>query len=202
MSDYELSSLWVNGAMAVATFLAVLVALFGERLRQSWIRPKLKLELIEPAFTKNNLVQAGWYYLLNASNKRLESPASNVRVMLTRVLRQSPDGSWQEQRFSGPIQVTWRWPDQMPQFATVGQPATATFGFLRENQRAFQLSMVFYPNNLDPEIAADTPTRLVFRAVSDTSESDELVLEVAWDGAWTEEWSEINDHLKVKAVPA
>lgn len=186
--------------MAVATFLAVLVALFGERLRQSWTRPKLKLELIESAFTKNNLARAGWYYLLNASNERLESPASNVRVILTRVLRKSPDGLWQEQRFSGPIQVTWRWPDQMPQFATVGQPATATFGFLREGEDAFELSMVFYPNNLDPAIAANTPTRLVFRAVSDTSESDELIVEVAWDGGWAEERSDMDDHLKVTSV--
>lgn len=200
MSDYEICSLWVNGAMAVATFLAVLVALFGERLRQSWTRPKLKLELIESAFTKNNLARAGWYYLLNASNERLESPASNVRVILTRVLRKSPDGLWQEQRFSGPIQVTWRWPDQMPQFATVGQPATATFGFLREGEDAFELSMVFYPNNLDPAIAANTPTRLVFRAVSDTSESDELIVEVAWDGGWAEERSDMDDHLKVTSV--
>jgi len=90
----------------------------------------------------------------------------------------------------------------MPQFATVGQPTAATFGCLTEGQDAFELSMVLYPNNLHREIVANNPTRLVFRAVSDTSESDELIVEVAWDGVWTEARSEIGDHLKVQAVPA
>lgn len=202
MTEYESCTLWANSLVAAATFLAVLVALFGERLRQHWTRPKLVLHLEEPAFTSTNSGHQGWYYLLRVANERRSSPATNTRILLMTIQRKAPDGSWQPQRFSGPTQVTWRWPDMMPLYATVGHDESATFGFLREDNSAFQLSMVFYPNNLPKTIPANEPTRLVFQAVSDIAVSAPITVEVAWDGTWVAGLAEIRQHLMVKVVPA
>lgn len=201
MTTFEQATLWTTGLAAAATFMAVLVALFGERLRQHWTAPKLTLHLEPPAFnTTSNLARAGWYFIIRVSNERVSSPAANTRVLLTRVSKRAPDGSWQESPFSGPVQVEWRWSDMMPRYATVGSDEFATFGALLEGDSALQLRMFWYPNNLDPYIRANEPTRLDFRADSDTARSDEFSVEVRWDGVWESETSALVDHLTVVPV--
>ncbi|MFC1888647.1 hypothetical protein ACFL4G_02710 [Thermodesulfobacteriota bacterium] len=88
----------------------------------------------------------------------------------------------------------------MPLYATIGPEEKATFGSLLENTERFQLKFYWIPNNLTPMISSNDPTRLEFKAVSDTAKSDAIIIEVAWDGEWAEERSEIQNHLVVKEV--
>lgn len=202
MTDFEKYSLWIKLGGVLATLAAVVVAIWGERIRQHFASPKLTITLDEPSLTTTNDGRMGWYYLLCVKNERQSAPALNVRVLLMRVFKRGPDDSWQEQRFSGPTQVTWRWPDIMPLYATVGPPERATFGFLLQDSQAFGLQLYFPPNNLRGDVPKGEPTRFEFRAVSDTVRSETITLEVAWDGTWAEGRAEMQRHLVVKQVTA
>jgi hypothetical protein len=116
--------------------------------------------------------------------------------------KKGPDGSWKEQKFSGPTQVMWRWPQFSPLYTTVGPEEISTFGSLLENATSFELQLYWCPNNLQSTIPSKEPTRLTFKAVSDTGESKPLIIDVAWDGIWAEGREEMKDHLVVKEVLA
>ena len=200
MTDYEQYSLIIRAAGVTATLIAIIIAIWGERIRQIWTKPRLSISLHEPGFTKTTSGIKGWYYLISVTNDRQSSPARNARLLLTRVFKKGPDGSWQEQRFSGPTQVCWQFPKRKPLYPTVGPEELSTFGSLLENSDALELALYWYPNNLEPKIPPNEPTRLEFKAVSDIAESKALVIEVAWDGRWVEGAKEMRDHCIVQEV--
>lgn len=202
MTEYEKWTLFLQGAAVFATLVIAALAIWGEKIRQIWNKPQLKLHLDAPSLTRTSGGQRGWYYLIKVRNQKASSPAKNVRILLTNILKKGPDGSWIEQRFSGPTQVTWRWPDLMPLYATIGPQENSSFGYLLENSRAFRLQLYWYPNNLTAEIPPNDPTRLKFKAVSDTAQSNVLTIELAWDGQWVEGSAEMRDHLAVKEISA
>jgi hypothetical protein len=100
MEDFELYSLIINGIGVLVTLAVVVVAIWGEKLRQLWTKPKLQIVLEEPAFNVTQNGIRGWYYILRVRNERLSSPANNVRVLLTNIYKRAPNGSWQEVKFS------------------------------------------------------------------------------------------------------
>jgi hypothetical protein len=128
------------------------------------------------------------------------APANNVRVLLTKILKKSPDGLWLEQTFSGPVQVTWNLHLDRSMYATIGPDDSAVFGNLEKSARSFILQLYYYPNNLEGTIESNQPTRLVFKAVSDTAESKELTIEVEWDGVWEEDRIKMKGHCKVAEI--
>jgi hypothetical protein len=147
MTDYETYSLMVRVLTAVGTFSAVVVALFGERIRGYWARPKLTVTLDSPSLTTATdqdgaNPRGGWYYQLRVENKKPFYPTVNVQVLLTRVFTRGPDGLWQEQRFSGPVPVTWRWPAYQPLYETIGANSKqATFGYVLQDSQAVTLQL-------------------------------------------------------------
>lgn len=202
MTPFEKYSLWINIIFAFLTFAAIIAAIWGEKIRQIWTKPKLKINLCEPSLTKTNTGIRGWYYIIQVSNERSSSPANNARILLTNIYKKGPDGSWIEQKFSGPTQVMWRWPQLSPHYTTVGPDEQSTFGYLLENANSFKLQLYWYPNNLKNNIPSNESTRLTFKAVSDTTESNPLNIEVAWDGIWAEGRAEMKNHLVIKEVIA
>lgn len=208
MTEYELRNLslqehalWINGLYVMATLLLAAIAIWGEKIRQWWMRPKLVIVLDGSTLTSHsNTDKRGWYYHLRVSNGRRASPASNVRVLLTGVQKKGRDNSWQEEKFSGPVQVCWRWPDQTPQFATIGPDEHSTFARIVEDSKAIELRLYWYPNNLRPTIPPHDRTRLHFKAVSDTTESKSLILEIEWDGQFEQGTIEMEKHMVVHEV--
>jgi hypothetical protein len=202
MTPFEKYSLLINSIFAFLTLSAVIIAIWGERIRQLWTKPKLKVEFDEPTLTSHTDGKEGWYYHLQISNNRKSSPANNVRVLLYKVFKKGPDGLWRERKFSGPVQVMWRWPQHMPQYTIIGPDEHSTFACLREDSHSIQLRLYWIPLNLDPDIGPNDPTRLEFKAVSDTAESDTRTLEIAWDGQWVQGSTEMSNHMIVKIVDA
>jgi hypothetical protein len=118
------------------------------------------------------------------------------------MLKKGPDDSWQEQRFTGPVQVMWRWPDHIPQFATIGPDEYSTFARIIEGEKSLELRLYWYPNNLTAFIPPREITRLQFKAVSDIAESNALTIEIAWDGQWEQGSTEMARHMIIKEVNA
>ncbi len=196
MTTYESWSLGVQIAGIVVAIAVICVAIFQEKIRQWFSRPQITLSLIEPNLTSTNQQVMGWYYLLKVESTR---PAPNGRVMLTRIFKRRPDDSWIEQRFSGPTQVLWQWPDIMPMSSNFGPSGlNATFAAVLQDTGVIELRMYWFPNNLPRKIEPNDPTRLCFKAVSDMAESNEVTIEIAWDGQWFEGRAEMAEHLIIR----
>lgn len=202
MTDYEKYSLLVGILGSSVTFMAVIVALWGECIRQWWTKPKLKISLADPqgSFTTRGDGKKARYYGLDVINERQSSPAKNVRVLLTEIIKQGPDGNWRPIVFSGPVLVTWKWPKITPAYTTIGPDEMSTFGFVVEGATRFELQLYWCPNNLDPTFPPNEPIRMRFKAVSDSAESNILTVQVAWDGVWSEGSNEMQQHLIVRAI--
>ncbi len=202
MTEYEEYSLLIRFLGSLVTVLAVIVAIWGERLRQLWTKPKLKISLADPqgSFTTRADKKKARYYSLDVRNDRRSSPAKNVRVLLTEIIKQGPDGNWRPIVFSGPVHVTWKWPNITPAYTTIGPDEMATFGFVVEDAKWFALQLYWCPNNLEPAFPPNEPIRLKFKAVSDSEESNTLTVQVAWDGMWSEGSKEMQQHLIVKEI--
>lgn len=200
MTDFEMYSLLIGAIGVLTTIIIIIIAIWGERVRQIWSKPKLVIKLAEPNFNTTNDGRGGWYYLIQVINSKQSNPANNVRLQLNKVYKKAPDGTWKESKFSGPTQVMWQWSKYSPLYATIGPPELATFGALLENSNEIELRMYWYPNNLKNKIQSNDPTRLEFRAVSDTAVSELLIIEVAWDGEWFKEISVMQNHCIVKKI--
>ena len=129
--------------MAVATLLAVFVALFGDWLRaifraKFW-PPVLRVELLSaeglpekihhPEEKKGGLTavaerfENARYYHLRVSNERRKlSPAKDVRVMLLRVEEPGPGGALQI-TWTGEMQMRWRNQQLYPLAREIGSEA-------------------------------------------------------------------------------
>jgi hypothetical protein len=82
---------------AIGTFLAVVVALFGDWLRGIWFRPALKLALRRAAgeaTTVGSMSVPARYYHLVVSNDRSRN-ATHVEVLLVRIEVPGPDDALQ-----------------------------------------------------------------------------------------------------------
>jgi hypothetical protein len=197
MSEYEKYSLIISAAGVLTAIAVVVVAIWGEWFRQLLTKPKLILKFENPSFNVTTNGIKGWYYILRVKNKRSSSPAKNVRILLTNIYKKGPGGSWREVTFSGPVHVTWRWPQITPFHTTVGPDEFSTFGHLLENSKGFVLTLIGPPNNLQPLIPPNDPTRLVYKAVSDTAESNPISIEMVWNGQWDADSAKMENNLTI-----
>jgi hypothetical protein len=107
-------------AAAVATFLAVVVALLKEEIIRLWRRPKLtaSIRLEAPDCHKTELawinpnsgqvVARGWcyYFRLWVENKG-KQPAERVQVFAAKLLRRHADGIFREEKSFLPMNLVW-----------------------------------------------------------------------------------------------
>jgi len=201
MTDFQFWSLIISGAGVVATIIVIVIAVFGERIRQLWRSPKLRIKLDEPTFTQTQDGRNGWYYLLKVRNERKSISAEDTRLHLNKVYKKAPDDTWHEQHFSGPTQVMWQWGQLTPLRTTIGyNEETATFGRILQNSDTFDLRLYLIPNNLNGVIPKKEPTRLEFQAVANNAMSKELLIEVSWDGEFSEGKLEMGSHCIVKKI--
>jgi len=87
----------------------------------------------------------------------------------------------------------------LPQYPTLGPHWNADLGFVTKDG-IFRLTPVFVPNNLDVVLKAGERLIIEALACSDETESSPLCVELAWDGLWSDDATEMTTHLVVKEV--
>jgi hypothetical protein len=182
-----------------ASLLLAAVAIWGDVWRARWIGPKLSLTLYNPEGEAISLVdkRPARYYHARVANTRRSAKATNVRIVVTRVLRPAADGSIHDAVLSGPVQLRWQHGDFLPQFPTLGPAQNADLGAIVKGE-GFTLHTMFVPNNVNVRISANERAIVEVRALSDQTESAPLVLEINWDGQWSDDTPEMAKHLVVK----
>jgi len=139
------------------------------------------------------------FYHLRIRNARRWAPARNARVVLTGLARTSADQSFATLPLSGPLQLQWQFAQSSPQYPVIGPDHTCDLGHL-ESDSGFSLSTYVTPNNFQGIIRGDQRMRVEIRGLADNGESEPLLLEIAWDGGWSDDTVEMRRHLIVKTV--
>lgn len=202
---------WVSAAAAGATFLAVLVALFGQAFRGKFFPPKLGLRLLDPkgekavarlAWVENGEVKERMedcrYYHLQVSNSRRWSPAHEVQVVLLRLEEPAPQGGWKVE-WTGAIPLGWRHQQLYSTSRTVGALADVDLCSVIKN-KWLALHPLITPFNLKVQRREPCVLCLTIQAQSSECDSRPIRVKVAWDGKWHDGAQEMIGHLSVEVL--
>jgi hypothetical protein len=199
----------VRLAAAIGTFLAVLVALFGQQFRAKRFPPRLKLKLLEKGGEKTTLTARSddgtvrniddvRYFHLRLWNERRWSTAEGVQVFLTRLDEPGPDNQ---------LRVTWlgnvplRWRDQefVPVLQTIGAAKDCDFCMIGKRS-GLSLMPLLLPNNLPAHRPGKCRVVAWLQARSNQADSEIVRIEIAWDGLWVDGDFEMQQHLVIKEL--
>ena len=194
-------------AGVIATFAAVVVALFGDWLRGRLFRPKLVLSLkdISGTYTPIEATKPGgetlkrmsrWYHVV-VSNQRRLSPATDVQVLLLRV--EEPDGLNQfAVKWNGELPLPWRQGSLYPMLRSVTYPIEADLFYVLENEY-MELCTVIQAFALQNRKKPPVKLRLTLQAKSSEVDSNLLHVTLGWNGNWVEDQIQMQSHLTIMA---
>jgi len=202
MTSYKIWNLIIQAAAAVGTLILALYAIWGNFIRSRYFGPKLKVFLLNPTGELNPLNDGRQCrnYHLKVTNSRKGTPAHNTQVFLMKIFRSAADGTLVDRSFSGPLQLTWQFPEYHPQLLSVGPDRLCDLGRMIHGN-PFELMLYFTPNNFTKDVEANQKIQVEVVAVAGNGESKPIRIEIAWDGHWSDDTIEMNHHLVVKEVP-
>lgn len=135
----------MNTLLAVTTLLAVLIALFQERIRRYWNRAVLDMEInltapdsrqIELYDSKFQVVERLFYIRIKVMHKK-GAAGENVEIMPTNFWRVGEDNRLSEVEYFLPISLTWS--HFQPKTSTIRVPVRlfrhCDFGYLKKDIR-------------------------------------------------------------------
>ena len=218
---------WLNFAIFLATFFtgiatfgAVLVALFHDWLRHNLLPPKLCISLSGyPHSTtmtqvhgndplREPIVTESLWFHVEVSNERRFARAEAVQLMLVRV--EEPDSSGVFSTvWIGEVPLTWQ---HMYAFNTttervLGHPIrsdliSCTKQAFHESTPFLRINTIFTPNELAKYAvrAGQLRMRLTIQARSLEVDSDPMLIEIAWDGTWSDDLNDMARRLVVKKI--
>ena len=187
--------------LAVGTIALAIVALWGHIIRSRWLGPRLCISLRSENGERSEFGDGvmSRYYHIRVFNRRRSAPAHNVRIVLKSLFRPMANGEMSPTALSGPLQMAWQFQGSNPQFQTIGAESVCDLGYLRQDSD-FTLSMLYHHFSFTPTVSANQRIIATFVALSDETESNELRIEIAWDGLWNEDSDEMRQHLVVRAI--
>jgi len=215
MAWYQNPDWWA----AIGTIGAVVVALFGERLKRLIWPPRLRIALksnsgeatpvgIRDPRTGDVRAEQGRYYHLSVSNRG--SPATNVAVYLTGVMLRGAGNTWYP-AWKGEAPFFWRHGELYPLLRPVGFASIDADFFEWVKGKWIDLRLVIRPNavpgnTVEPHAVAPGRWRapvemiLTVQAKATEGQSPPYLLYVDWKGGWSEGETEILRLLHVKPI--
>jgi hypothetical protein len=200
-------------ALALATFFACLVALFGQQFRDKHFPPLLGVELLSSDGEKTNATIQGpakdqqartllrvpaRYYHLRARNSRRRVKATDVQLMLLRVDEPAADGKLQPV-WRGAVPLRWRHQSLYPTLRSIGADADAElFAVLQDN--GLQLCVLASPDNLEAQKRGACTMVLHIEGRSNEVTTPIIRIKIAWDGKWADGSQEMRKHCVVEVL--
>jgi hypothetical protein len=206
---------WITLGGVIATLLVSVVAIFGDKIRASWFKPKLCVhldsprgvfvsEIITPLPPAQQYMRPARYYYLSVGTTRRWPLAHDVRILVTRL--ETPDpGGVPRTVWTGEIPLRWEHPEIQPASRTLGRPARADFIAAAQDQEEvperrnqLHLMSVNWPSNMQRVYFTGTRFWVTVVATSNEADSSAIRLEIAWDGNWNPGEAEMWEHLKIR----
>ncbi len=97
--------------------------------------------------------------------------------------------------------MRWEHQELVAPERTVGRPGYVDLCYLTEGNGSVFLAPQYASLNFPGHIPRNTPTILWFEARGDEADSPALLVEIEWDGKWSDDDAEMATHLKVRAPP-
>ncbi len=210
MKDYE----WIFQALiALGTFLAVLVALFGDWAKNKWFKPKLSLRLLSRLGTRQRTavgaperdgggtrIADARYYHLQVSNAKRWPPATHVQVHLLQIEELGPDRSLRV-AWCGDLPLIWQHQQIYPLARTIGADAACDFFCVLEHKWV-SLQTVITPIGFDFAQRRQPFSGVVFTVQARSLEVDTVPrrYRVSWDGQWAEGEVEMSRHFVIEEL--
>lgn len=95
----------------------------------------------------------------------------------------------------------WAPAELTPPVVTVVSEQIVDFGYLAENEGHFRPRLYGYPNDFQGFVGPHEAARYYIEIVSDDFVSrNDFVVEIAWDGTWTDNLDDLGRHLEVKVI--
>jgi hypothetical protein len=203
---------WVYFGTALATLLAVLVALFKDWFLARFFPPKLDLQLVDrrgappiktfiPIPGQDTFETVSRWYHVEVSNKRRASRATDAQVCLVGV--EEPNAANQfVRRLTGSLQLQPRNQGRQSR-RSIGSPVQYDLCSVFRDWPGgggpiFSLRTVVAPNDIT--VQTNQPFRIAYilQAQSVEMDSKPLRVEIAWDGKWSDDTAEMANHLVIK----
>jgi hypothetical protein len=195
----------ITAIAAAGTWLAVLVALFGQSFWQ-WIRrPQLRVELLnndgdlevetvswaDAAGAVRVRTRETRYYRVCVSNAQRAGTVQDVLIVVDAIERELPNGQ-AELEYRGPIPLLWQHPDAFPKSRSVGTSAVADFLVVSEEQTLRLATAI--PRK---EYALRTSFWVTVAARGREADSPPVRFKISWDGVWERGAAEMRAHLTI-----
>ena len=202
-----------QAAAAIATFLAVLAALFGEWIRARLFKPELRLTLEIPRGVVADVgiksrdpeegdvkirKEAARFYHLRVSNVPRWPPATQVAVYLLRIDQLGPDGEFRP-TWNGELPLLWQYSEVMPAFRTIGPAVNCALCSVVKGKWVGLHPQVM-PQPFQDQYRAPANVRLLLQARSIERDSDLILIKMSWDGEWEDGEVEMGKHMVVRVV--
>jgi hypothetical protein len=210
----------VKAVAAVGTVSAVMVALFKDWFRYRLLPPRLHISLSRTE--SNEIPNTGlvnpndpsgspfvtvsrWYHV-GVTNARRWVEATDVQVFLLRV--EEPDEAGQFTTiWDDPIPLKWHHMQtlNLPAGMVVGRPAKAALvAFFKDaatsKEPFLQIQTMHFPNRFNPHRVGRCKLHLVLIAREKQVDSNQVTVEVSWDGNWPEAHEKAPRGLVVREV--
>jgi hypothetical protein len=206
MTTAEAINAVINGFIAFGTIAVAILAIWGDPIR-AWIAgPKLKLiphnSLRGSVVTLNNGVRS-IYYHLKVINRRSSISAINCRVLLKKIWRKAPNGSFLKANLAVPVIYVWAPAEITPPYINLRNEHVLDFGRINQNEKRFQPLLLSYANNFEGFVQPNDTVRFGLEIVSDNFISKRLqIFEVAWNGQWSSNLETMGQNLQIREIPS
>lgn len=188
----------------LATISVTILAVFGDWFRNRLAGPRLTIlpsNNFRGAVVPRNDGRRSIYYHVLVNNSRTWAPAKNCRVLLCRIERRGPDGSFHDVPLSVPMQFVWSIPLVSPLQPTITKYCSLDFGHVDEGTAEFVPELYARTNDFTGGVHAGEAVRYHLEVASDSFASPAPhVIEVAWDGQWSDNLDQMSRSLTIKQV--
>jgi hypothetical protein len=197
---------WIQIAIALLTFVAIIIALFGDWLRTKWFQPRFAIRLTkekgEPVDVRVGQAQPvvpARYYHITVANLRKYPRADDVAVYLTSIREKNVQGEYIP-KWSGEVPLRWRHQEIYPLFRAIGPEIDCDLASIVKDN-GLVLHPILYPNNLTTVWSGAVNLIVTIVIRHRDGASPEHQVNITWDGDWATGENELAQHFNVKILP-
>lgn len=203
MTKAEIVSLIIQTIIAFGTISAVIVAIWGDLLRSKFAPAKLTIEEhnFRGSTTKFSNGKNALFFHMIVRNRRSWIASRNCRAMLVQIQKKGLDGEFHQQNLVIPLQFSWSPAEVSPLLATINKEQVLDLGFIAEGDECFRPALYYVSNNFQGFIKKGELFRYFIEIYSDNfTSSKPFVVEISWDGKWSDDLDIMSQHLLIKVI--
>lgn len=205
-TGHPIITLVIQGFIALGTVAVAILAIWGDWVRSrrwTFAGPKLEIALHEKGVVTSGRDGTGrdFFRHIKIVNKRQWNTARHVAIMCTAIEKKVVDGTFMSEPWVVPLQLIWSGPFH-EQHPNVRKEETCDLGIVGERGTEFGLRF-YHPQFPLPtaSIQKGQAMRVSLKACADNFTSPQpYVIEISWDGKWTDNLEETQKHLVIKKM--